>query len=95
MSEMMVKRKEKTREKNYNSQYCWPAAVQFESDGVVGRANVSARERSLGRWAGSGRKGEREEESDCIIYISLLYIPTDSTKYETTINNLTMYVQSS
>lgn len=80
------KRKEKT---NYNSQYCWPAAVQFESDGVVRRANECERERSLGRWAGPTRGRERER-----LYLytfSYRYIPTDSTKYETTINNLTLY----
>lgn len=67
-------RKEKTREKNYNSQYCWPAAaVQFESDGVVGRANVCvrARERSLGRWASSVMEGKGESAT---VLCTLLYI---------------------
>lgn len=87
-------RKEKTREKNYNSQYYWPAAaVQFESDGVVGRANVCARARaftrSLGRFGNGGEEGEKERLYYVLYYT---YIPTDSTKYETTINNLTLYI---
>lgn len=70
----MGKEKKRQEKKNYNSQYCWPAAaVQFESDGVVGRANVCARarERSLGRWAGSEMEGKGERAT---VLCTLLYI---------------------
>lgn len=60
----MGKRKKRRNKKKYNSQYCWPAAVQFESDGVVGRANVSASVHSV---AGPVRQ-ESERVSERIIY---------------------------
>lgn len=30
------RKKRKRRKEKYNLHYCWPAVVQFESDGVVG-----------------------------------------------------------